>query len=306
MKKILAIVLLSAVAAFAQAQEAFQVATGDPKTGSVYSKMFGQFTGYCGAGLNLVETPSNGSVDNISLLSANKVKAAFVQSDLLFFYQAVDPNKVKNIKTLFSLYPEELHFVARASKKEGGVWGLGASTVEFKTVSQLAGRSIGTTGGSANSARIFASKSGYPITVKEYLDGESMLKALRDGAVDAVLMVGGAPNPAVEALPAGFRILEVDAKTVTALTTGAGALYRPAKLTYSKLGAAGVNTVSAEALFVTRTFRSPEVIAKLQGLRDCFNAKLTTIQDATGTHPKWQDVATGNKGMWSYYDLTAK
>lgn len=306
MKKIFALIAALVMSCSLQAQESFEVATGDAKAGSTYSVMFNQLTKYCGFDLKLKEVESTGSVKNIEMLTSNVVKAAFAQSDLLFYYRSTDADKVKNVKTIFALYPEELHWVARSSKSEGGVLGFGAKNITFNTIADLKGRTVGAVGGSVLSARVFSSVSGMGLQVAEYPNNDALKQALVEGKIDAVLVVGGAPHKLVQSLDGRFRILSVDKATVDKLSTGPNALYKAAKLSYSNLGAAGVDTVAAESLLVTRTFRSPEMLSKLYKLRDCMTKRLPDIQDASGTHPKWQDVSSDNKGRWTWYDLAAQ
>ena len=123
MKKTL-LVVAALIATQAMAQEAFTVSTGDAKGGSTYSKMFRELAAVCSKDVQLAEVESKGSLQNMDNLTSNKVNAAIVQSDFLSFTKATDPAKVANIKTLVTLYPEELHFIARGDvKKEGGYLG---------------------------------------------------------------------------------------------------------------------------------------------------------------------------------------
>lgn len=303
-KSFVAIALAFAVStAFAQA-EPFEVATGDSKGGSTYSQMYREFAQRCSSMMPLRERETTGSVQNVSLLTGNQVKGAFVQTDLLFFTKMTDEAKVANVKTLFAMHPEQLHFVARADvKKEGGYLGgrLGGKEVSFNTIADLKGRAVGAVGGSVTSARVFSAQSGLNFAVQEFATNDLLKVALLEGKVDTVLVVGGAPHKLVESLDARFRILPVDAATVTKVA----GVYSPAKLSYSNLGAAGVPSVSTQALFVTRTFRSAETQQQLADLRACFVKQLPNIQDAAKSHPAWQRVNELDKGKWAWYELPA-
>ena len=280
--------------------EAFTVATGDSKAGSTYSQMFRELNSVCSASLKLQERESKGSVENIALLTGNQVNAAIVQSDLLFFTKMTDPAKVANLKTLVGFHPEELHFIARGDvKKEGGVLGFGGKEVVFNTVENLANRKVGAVGGSVLSGRVFSAQSKLNFEVVEYPDNNQLIASLLKGEIDTILIVAGAPSKAVAGLDRRFRVLPVTpnvAKTVSGV-------YTPTKVSYSNLGAAGVDTVSTQALLVTRTYRSSQMLAGLSKFRSCFETQLGNIQDKTGTHPKWQDVDANNLGKWDVYAL---
>lgn len=295
MKKFL--ITIAAVLSF-NAFAQFTVATGDAKTGSPYSKMFNQLNARCTE--KMTEHGTNGSIQNIELLTSNAVNAAIVQTDMLFFMKSTDPEKVANVKTLFTLHPEELHFVARAdTKTEGGILGIGGNKVTFNTVGDLKSRTVGAVGGSVVSGRIFSSQSGLNFKVQQFANNDELKSALLDGRVDTILIVGGAPHDLVKSLDTKFRILAVDTGTAAKVA----AVYKPAKVSYTNLNQAGVNTVSTQANFVTRVYRSSEKIEQLKQIRNCFNTKLVGIVDATGTHPKWQLVNQSDRGNWPYYEL---
>lgn len=82
-----------------------------------------------------------------------------------------------------------------------------------------------------------------------------------------------------------------------------GSVYKPAKLSYSNLNQAGVDSVSTQAQLVTRVWRGEDMQNKLKALRQCFTRNVPNIQDTVGSHAKWQDVKPADKGSWTYYEL---
>jgi uncharacterized protein len=298
----LAVAFMMAAGIAAAQQESFTVATGDSKSGSTYSQMFRELKNQCGAQLQLNERETKGSVENVALLTGNQVNAAIVQSDLLFFTRMTDPAKVQNVRTLVGLHPEELHFIARGDvKKEGGFMGIGGKEVVFRSVEDLAGRTIGAVGGSVLSGRVFAAQSKLNFQVREFPDNAQLTAALLKGEIDTILIVAGSPSKAVAGLDTRFRILPV----TPAVAKAVEGVYSRTKISYSNMGAAGVDTVATQALLVTRTYRSKQMTDQLAKFRGCFENQLGNIQDKTGTHPKWQDVDSANLGKWEVYALPA-
>lgn len=300
MKKLVtffASIVLAVSAAVAQTDDSFVVATGDAKAGSTYSQMFNEFEQQCKKH-NLSEQQSTGSVKNVDLLTSNKVNGAFVQSDLLFFTRMTDPSKVSNIKTIASMYPEELHFIARGDvKKEGGFMGIGASKVTFNTINDLQGRVVGAVGGSVLSGHVVSAKSGLNFQMLEFPSTNDMMTALLAGQIDSVLVVGGAPHSTVAALDRRFKLLTVP-KDVSVKVAD---VYSPAKLSYSNLGQSGVDGLATQSLFVTRSYKSPAMNKKIGEVRKCFYDAVLTLQEARKTHPKWQLVDIEDKGKWDFY-----
>lgn len=275
-------------------------ATGDVTNGSTYATMGNQLLKYCGR--DFAATFSSGGVQNGEWLMGNKVSAAIVQPDMLEILRRNDPAKVANIRTLFTLHEEEVHLIATtATTKEGGNWLWGGTQKSINNFGDLNGLPIGAVGGSTNTANIISATADAKWKVMNVSGNKDLKQQLLDGKLAAAVVVGGAQHEMVASLPATFRLIAIPKDVQAKLV--ASKLYRPAKLTYPNLGAVGVDTVSVTATVVSRVYHSPEMLAKLKNLRECFQKNLPTIQDQTGTHEKWQMVDANYKGGWPWYDL---
>lgn len=297
MKKTLTILAI-AVSFAAQAQQ-LQVSTGGAQ--NTYSKMFKQLAERCGGVTPLIEVNSTGSNENIDRLVGNEVNAAFVQSDVLYLRARTE--ELGNVKTLVALHPEQVHIVTRASSgiKEGGTLGIGAKEVVFTDLTSLAGRRVGAAGGSLMTAQVIRLQSEVSYTVHPFDKDADVLKSLEGGAIDAAILVGGAPLGSVAALGPQFKLLSVAPATVEKLK----GVYKPAVLNYAKMNSRGISTVATEALFVTREYKTDKMVQGLSKLRTCFNNNLSDLKETTNTHPAWQKVEANNRGKWAWYDLPA-
>lgn len=288
------LVMLSSGSAFSQQ---LLVATGSEK--GTYNAEFNEINKFCANDLVLVGRKTSGSVENLNLLLANKVNAAWVQSDLL--YRRSRTEDLGSVKTLLAMHPEQLHFVTLAAGfKEGGYIGFGGKTVHLEEISQLSGRRIGASGGSVETAKQVRLDSEIKFDIVEYPTNEAALAAIggKDG-VDAVLMVVGAPSASISALGRKYSLIAVGEANAKKL---AGA-YKPAVISYSELGASGVPTVAIDSLFITREYKTAKMQNSLATLRNCVLEKLDEIKETTGTHPAWQNVKADNKGKWPWYNL---
>lgn len=274
-----------------------QVATG--KAGDTYSTMLKQLSARCGSSVAIIEHNSGGSNDNISQLVGNQVNAAFVQSDVLWLRARTED--LANVKTLLALHPEQVHIVALASSglKEGGVMGVGGKEVVISDLAALAGRRIGAAGGSLVTAQVMRLQSEIPFNVIPFDKGEDVLAALEAHRIEAAVFVGGAPLGTISKLDQRFKLLPITGPVVEKLK----GVYRPARLNYSKLGAAGVPTIATDALFVTREYKTQKMVDGLAKLRSCALDSIDELKETTGTHPAWQFVSTDNKGKWPWYEL---
>lgn len=300
MKKIATLFIAAALAsstAFAQAQ--LRVATG-PAAGT-YGKMFKEFQQACKDQIMQIEVPTTGSIDNMDKLVGNEVNAAIVQTDVLF-YRARNED-LSNVKTLFSLHPEEVHVLTTSVSKltSGGIAGFGAKPLQFSTVSDLTGHVVAAWGGSVVTAQVIRLQSEINFRVREVGSFKEANDLLLKGEVAAILMVGGQPMGDVAALGQGYKLLSFPDAVVNKLKS----VYVPAKLNYSKMGMAGsgIATVATEALFVTRAYKTPKYVQSLASLRACFNENIDALAETTGTHKKWSSVKADSTGKWSYYEL---
>lgn len=299
------IALISAVLAFstgAFAQTQLKVATGSP-TGT-YHRMFTEFQNVCKNEIMQIEVPSTGAVDNMDKLLGNEVNAAIVQTDVLF-YRARNED-LSNVKTLFSLYPEEVHVITPSVspiKTEGalGISMLGSKPLQFKSVNDLAGQAVAAWGGSIVTAQVIRLQSEINFSVVEVPNFKAAMAALNAGKVAAVLMVGGQPMDDIKALTNAYKLLPFPEATIGKLKS----VYIPAKLNYSGMGqnGSGVQSIATESLFVTYTYKTPKMVESLAALRGCFTDSLPALQETTGTHKKWKSVNPDTQGKWSYYTL---
>lgn len=287
--------MLAALCLPAQAQQ-LQVATGQ-KSGT-YSAMLNEAKDICGSTVALVETQSSGSMENMNLLIGNKVNAAMVQADVLAFRAKTED--LGHIKTLVTLHPEEVHVYVKDQSgiKTGGVMGVGGSQVVFQTVKDLANYRVGAVGGTFITAQVIRLQAEIPFSVVEFTKNDDMFAALGKGDIQAAMLVGGAPLGSLEPLKTG-RLLSFPDDVVVKLKS----IYSPAVLNYANMRQMGVKTVTTEALWVTREYKTAKFTEALGKLRECLYGNLDELKETTGKHPKWQKVDAANKGKWPYYEL---
>jgi TRAP-type uncharacterized transport system substrate-binding protein len=248
-----------------------------------------------------IEVPSKGSVDNMDKLLGNEVNAAIVQTDVLFFRARNED--LGGVKTLFALYPEEVHVITATVSPitEGGTLGIGKKPAVFNTVNDLQGRAVAAWGGSIVTAQVIRLQSEVNFTVMEVADFKSAKAALDAGQVAAIVMVGGQPMDDVKALNNHYKLVAFPEAVIGKLKS----VYVPAKLNYSGMGqgGSGVQSIATESLFVTRAYKTEKYVQSLAALRGCFKTNVPELQETTGMHKKWSAVNPDNTGKWSYYEL---
>lgn len=303
-------ILLFALTAFDTSAQGkpFKVAQGSV-TGT-YTKAFAEFQEYCSTpDLPLEKTDAEVSdgTSNLNALLQNQASAAFVRSDLVFFRSMSEG--LSNVKTLFSLWPEQVHVLAlkesktfRQTEVPGKYFGKNTvnQQVVFNTVADLAGAKVGVAGANEITANIIRSQSGIDFQVVPMQDGKSCMAALAAGQIDAVIFTAGQPLPILKDITGATHKLLPFPDAIVEKLKG---VYRPAKLYYSKVSPAAISSLEADALFVTREFKTQDKIQQLAKLRACFYTKLDQLKDE-GVNPYWQKVSADNKGTWpNWYDL---
>jgi len=132
------------------------------------------------------------------LLNDPSVDVAFVSIDALSAATATDPTLSDRLELVVRLAPQEIHVLART---------------DIDSVADLAGRkvSFGPVGSSsaATAAALFKALS---ISVEaESLDASAAIERLKQGTIDAAVIVGEKPYPLIGAVPAnsGVHLLPI-------------------------------------------------------------------------------------------------
>ena len=80
-------------------------------------------------------------------------------------------------------------------------------------------------------------------------------------------------------------------------------MYDPAVLTYTKMGANEVTTVSTAALLATREYRTKGMLTVLSELRTCVRDNIDEFKERLGYHAKWQAVNPMSQGKLPWFTL---
>lgn len=297
MKSFIIIAALAA-AAFSVSAQQLKVSTGT-KAGT-YSAELREMQQVCGQEIALVGVESTGAVENLERLLNNEVNMAFVQSDLL--YRRARSQDLGAVKTLLALHREQVHYVARRDAKvevESGSWFKPNEKRELKYVEQLGNLKVAAGGGALETARQIKTDSDIAYQITEAKDSDDALAKLLAGHVAAAVLVGGQPLGNLKKLGTEYTILTFTPATLDKIK---GA-YRPDRVTYTAMNVQGVQTVSIDALLVTREYKTERMVSSLGRFRNCVLTKIDELKETTGTHPAWQTVDPANKGRWNWYEL---
>lgn len=199
--------------------------------------------GSCGVpGLIAIAQTTQGSVQNVELVAAGSLDSGLCQSDVAFWayagsgmYRREKP--LDSLRAIANLYQESLHIVVRADS-------------DIASVGDLRGKrvSLGDRGAGTRATAVLvlgAYGIGEKRVVGQQLTIGKAAAALRDGTIDALFLVGGAPVPILADLAqtTPLRLLPVDGEWGAALRSENPFLTVDVIPEGSYGGAAGVVTV---------------------------------------------------------------
>jgi TRAP transporter TAXI family solute receptor len=292
--------LMCSVASQAQTPQFFRIGTGG--TAGTYYPVGGMIAnaisnppgsrpcdqgGSCGVpGLVATAVASNASVANVNAINGGVMESGFTQSDVAYWaytgtgiYEGKP--KVETLRVIANLFPESFHLVVR---KGAGI----------KSLQDLKGKRVSLdepgSGTLVDSRLILAAHGLTEKDIKpEYLKPQQAADKLKDGTLDAFFSVTGYPQGAIAELAAvsGIELVPIEgpgAEKLIGQYKFFGKDHSPEN-TYK--GVAGVNTVSVNALWVTSSKQSDELVYQItkalwndntRKLLDAGHAKGKTIQ----------------------------
>lgn len=166
-------------------------------------------------GMNASAQSTGASVANVNMLKDGSVDIAFIQNDIAYYAaegkEMFKDNKVESLRGLAALYPETIQFVTTQDKG-------------IKSIADLKGKKVAVgasgSGAEANARQIL---NAYGITYDDidvqYLSFGEAASALKDGNVDAGVVVAGFPTAAIQDLAANksAQIVNIDPQVVEKL-----------------------------------------------------------------------------------------
>jgi hypothetical protein len=204
--------------------------------------------GSCGVpGLVAIAQSSNGSVANVDAIRSGELESAFVQSDVAYWAYTgtgvfADQGKVGNLRAIANLYPESVQVVTRA--------GIGAASVADLKGLRVSLDEPGS--GTLVDARIILDA--YGLAERDiraaYIKPEPAVSKIKDGELDAYIIVAGYPTGSVVELAAsiGAELVPIDGPVVDRLLETSPFFARdliPAG-TYEGIGATPTLSVGAQ------------------------------------------------------------
>lgn len=263
-----------------------RVATG--QAGKGFSRVFADIRSVCGHVVPMVEVATEGGLQNLTVLAANKADLGFAQLDTLAAMRDSDP-AIAALRPVMPLHSNLLHIVARSDGFEAPRHGVlerlgGRKVVVVRAASELKGLPVAVVGSARALGRELDREHGLGLQFVDVDSDEAGLAALRRGEVAALFSTAGWPSGPVQALKrgSGWHLVRFDLKTAEP--------YRLTSRNYENLDTFRHPFLAAPNLLVSRPFSPTGAYGRaVKALDDCVRRNLTTLREGP-YEPAWQEV----------------
>jgi TRAP transporter TAXI family solute receptor len=160
--------------------------------------------GDCGVpGLVAVAQATQGSMENLRLVASGQIESGFVQADLAAMAYAgtggfAEDGPQRRLRAIASLFPEALQIVVRVDSS-------------IRSVADLAGKTVAVGDQGSGTAAIVgglftAAGFGDDDVVRKYVRPAQAAEEMKAGTVDAMILAGSYPVPAIQELAAAVPV----------------------------------------------------------------------------------------------------
>lgn len=230
-------------------------------------------------GLSFAAVNSQGSREIISSVNDRSTEFGIVQLDILSDVFNKGSLGVDNVKLVLPLYVEEVHLLA--DKKVDSIEELAGKTISVGAANS----------GSAGTALIILDQLGISGLVKEilFMNIDAGLESLKQGKIDAICIVSGAPVELLASLPEDFgnrfHLLVFNNERYDKVTKNKYH-YQKARIladNYPWLKS-DVKTISVVSSIIANSAVPGEDVCKL------INTVFSNRKDLEKAHPKWMEL----------------
>lgn len=263
-----------------------RIATGKPGKG--FSKVFADIRNVCGAAVPMVEIETEGGLQNLNALAANKADLGFVQVDTFAAMQDSDAS-IANLQTLMPMNTNLLHVVARSTGYESPPTLIEKITLSRKVVvvgsfGQLKGLPVAVVGSARALARELDRLHRLDMQFVDVSTDEDGLSKLKRGEVAAHLSTSGWPSGPVQGLRRsdGLHLVRFELKVQEP--------YLISVRNYENIDSFRHSFLGVPNALMTRPFTPGGAYGRaVATLRDCIRKNLVTLREGP-YEPMWQEV----------------
>jgi TRAP-type uncharacterized transport system substrate-binding protein len=268
--------------------EGLRIATG--QKGKGYSRLFADLRTVCGGQSPITEVVTEGGLQNLTTLAANRAELGFVQLDTLQDMKESD-EAIGSLVALMPINTNLLHILARSSgytyRGPDKMWGAlpgDQITVTPGKFSELKGLPIAVVGSARKLGRTLDRSFAMNLQFVDVETDDQALTKLRTGKVAAIFSTSGWPSGPVQALrrDSNIKLLPFDLAVQPP--------YQLVRKNYENLDTFNHDFLAAPNLLVTRPVSVDGATGKaVSTLMNCIQKNLRTLQEGK-FEPAWAEV----------------
>ncbi len=276
------------------ANRVLRIATG--AKGKGFSRVFADLQSVCGAQVAMTEVTSEGGLQNLTTLAANRADLGFVQLDTLRELETSD-EAIGQLQMVQAMNANLLHVLVRQDGFPRWWLPFGHRLVNkpMQRFADLKGLPVAVVGSARSLGRVLSRQHDLGLVFRDVDTDEQAIQLLKSAEVAAMLTTSGWPNGPVQRLGRGDHL------SLMAFDLPVKAPYRLVRKNYDNLDTFNHAFLSSPNLLVTRPFtpggpKSQAVLA----LRACMEKNLRVLQEGA-YEPAWREVrarADGEVEAW--------
>ncbi len=268
--------------------EPLRIATG--KKGKGYSKLFSDIQSVCGTQLALTEVETEGGLQNLTTLAANKADLGFVQIDTLQDLKTSD-DAIGALQAVLPLNANLLHIVARtggynqvAPKRLFGLLDGKSENISIGKFSDLKGLPVAVVGSARALGRVIDRGQSMALQFVDVETDEQAFAKLSSGEVAGVLSTSGWPSGPIQ------KLKRDSALSLVPFDVALQPPYQLVRKNYDNLNTFNHPFLATPNLLVSHPFIATGVKGKMvAALQTCIVKNLVTLREGQ-FESAWRDV----------------
>lgn len=277
----------------AASDDGLRIATG--QKGKGYSRLFADLRSVCGNQSPITEVVTEGGLQNLTTLAANRAELGFVQLDTLQDMKESD-EAIGSLLALMPVNTNLLHILARSKgytyRGPDKLWGAlpgDQITVIPGKFSELKGLPVAVVGSARKLGRTLDRSYSMNFQFTDVETDEQALNLLRTGKVAALFSTSGWPSGPIQQLKreSNLKLLSFDLAVQPP--------YQLVRKNYENLDTFNHEFLAAPNLLVTRPVSTDGATGKaVLGLMSCIQKNLRSLQEGK-YEPAWAEVKNSSE-----------
>ncbi len=288
-----------------QVKDGLRIATG--KFGKGYSKLFADLKTVCGPFVAMSEVQTEGGLQNLTALSANRADLGFAQVDTLHEMKGSD-DAIADLQVVTAVNTNLLHILANTQgfiqigeKRLGGLLKGEKTTLFITKFSDLKGLPVAVVGSARSLGRLLDRRFGLALKFVDVETDEQAMRLLQSGEVAGMLSTSGWPSGPIQKLKrdTDLRLLPFDLPVQSP--------YQLVRKNYENIDTFNHQFLASPNVLVTRPFTAAGPYGRaVAALQSCIQKNLITLQEGP-FEPSWREVRNTQESYgWARFSASGK